>query len=72
MFVLVQFYTRIYLEEGEIWREIYSNIVIVKLVWTCRLCLRRLKFARGTPPHGEGGGGGELELIFAGYVPVAS
>ena len=29
---LGQFYKRISLEEGDTWREIYSNIVILKLV----------------------------------------
>ena len=49
--VLVQFYTRIYLEEGEMWREIYSNIVIVKLLACAVVCVS----LPGVPP----GGGGE-------------
>ena len=49
------------------WRENgLLNIVIVKLVASAVVCVS----LPGAPPP-EGGGGG-LELIFAGYVPLAS
>ena len=48
------------------WRENgLLNIVIVKLVASAVVCVS----LPGAPPPGEGGG---LELIFAGYVPLAS
>ena len=52
--VLVQFYTRIYLEEGQMWRENgLLNIVIVKLVASAVVCV---SLPGATPPSGEGGG----------------
>ena len=48
------------------WRENgLLNIVIVKLVASAVVCVS----LPGAPPPGGGGG---LELIFAGYVPLAS
>ena len=48
------------------WRENgLLNIVIVKLVPSAVVCV---SLPGATPPRGGGG----LELIFAGYVPLAS
>ena len=53
------------------WRENgLLNIVIVKLVASAVVCVS-LPGAT-PPPRGGGGGGRGLELIFAGYVPLAS
>ena len=49
------------------WRENgLLNIVIIKLVASAVVCV---SLPGAIPPSGGGGG---LELIFAGYVPLAS